>query len=177
MEVDSRLLCIAPRKLEPCACRTQQALGRRALDTNPSPRYSSPHGRPLRRFSVQASPLGFATRNYCRRTGQRKLKPVYARSEDRPVWTGESGAVSALDAIQMARAAGPRPQIPGSDSELAADLLVVEHMRFLGRLAHLFDGDRIEIGEKGFARLAHGRIDHALEQDRVGAEILRIRSA
>jgi hypothetical protein len=27
---------------------------------------------------------------------------------DMPVWTGESGAVSALDAIQMARAAGAK---------------------------------------------------------------------
>jgi hypothetical protein len=36
-------------------------------------------------------------------------------------------------------------------------------MRLLGRLTHLFDRDRIEIGEKGFARLAHGRIDHPLE--------------
>jgi hypothetical protein len=27
--------------------------------------------------------------------------------------------------------------------------LVVEHMRLLGRFAHLFDRDRIEIGEKG----------------------------
>ena len=54
------------------------------------------------------------------------------------------------------------------------DHLLVEHMGFLGRLAHLFDGDRIEIGEKGFARLAHGRIDHPLEQDRVCAQILRI---
>src|SRR6202042_985428 len=69
------------------------------------------------------------------------------------------------------------PQIPGSDSEIAADLLVVEHMRLLGRLAHLFDRDRIEIGEKGFARPAYRRIDHALEQHRVCAEIVRIRCA
>ena len=34
------------------------------------------------------------------------LNPFMPDSEDRPVWTGESGAVSALDAIQMARAAG-----------------------------------------------------------------------
>jgi hypothetical protein len=58
----------------------------------------------------------------------------------------------------------PSSQIPGSDSKIAADLLVVEHMRLLGRLAHLFDRDRIEIGEKSFARLAHGRIDHPFEQ-------------
>src|ERR1700727_158229 len=43
------------------------------------------------------------------------------------------------------------PQIAESDGEIAADLLVVEHMRLLGRLAHLFDRDRVEIGEKGFA--------------------------
>ena len=34
--------------------------------------------------------------------------PSTPDSEDRPVWTGESGAVSALDAIQMARAAGAK---------------------------------------------------------------------
>ena len=50
-------------------------------------------------------------------------------------------------------------------------------MRLLGRLAHLFDRDRIEIGEKGFARPAHGRIDHPLEQHRVCAEIFRIGGA
>ena len=53
-------------------------------------------------------------------------------SEDRARLDRESGAASALDAIQMARAAGARPAIPGSDSKLAADLLVVEHMRLLG---------------------------------------------
>ena len=36
------------------------------------------------------------------------LNPSTPDSEDRPVWTGESGAVSALDAIQMARAAGAK---------------------------------------------------------------------
>jgi hypothetical protein len=50
------------------------------------------------------------------------------------------------------------------DSEIAADLLVVEHMRLLGRLAHLFDRDRIEIAKKGFARPAHGRINGPLDQ-------------
>ena len=48
------------------------------------------------------------------------------------------------------------PQIAASDDEIAADLLVVEHMRLLGRLAHLFSGHRIQVGEKGFARFAHG---------------------
>jgi len=43
------------------------------------------------------------------------------------------------------------PQIPASDSEIAADLLVVENVRLLGRLAHLFDRDRIQIGEEGFS--------------------------
>jgi hypothetical protein len=33
-----------------------------------------------------------------------------------------------------------------SDGNLAADFLVVEDMRLLGRLAHLFDGDLVEIG-------------------------------
>ena len=37
-------------------------------------------------------------------------------------------------------------------------------MRLIGRFAHLFDRDRIEIGEKGLARAAHGRIDDPLEQ-------------
>jgi hypothetical protein len=37
-------------------------------------------------------------------------------------------------------------------------------MRLLGRLAHLFDRDRVEIGEKRFAGPAHGRIDDPLEQ-------------
>ena len=55
---DSRLLCTAPGKLELCACHTQQALGRRAIDTNPSPRCSR-YGRLC--FKVSASPLGFAT--------------------------------------------------------------------------------------------------------------------
>ena len=54
--------------------------------------------------------------------------------------------------------------MPRLDSEIAGSLLVVEHMGFLGRLAHLFDGDRIEIAEKGFARLPHGRIDHPLSR-------------
>jgi hypothetical protein len=35
IKVDSRLLCTAPEKLEPCACRTQQAPGRCALDITP----------------------------------------------------------------------------------------------------------------------------------------------
>jgi hypothetical protein len=43
-----------------------------------------------------------------------------------------------------------RSRIRPLDSEIAADLLVVEHMRFLGRLAHLLDGDRV--GEEGFGR-------------------------
>ena len=55
-------------------------------------------------------------------------------------------------------------QIPASDHEIAADLLVVEYMGLFGRLTQLFDRDRIEIGEKGFARPAYGRIDHPLEQ-------------
>ena len=69
------------------------------------------------------------------------------------------------------------PQIPVSDGEIAADLLRVEHMRLLSRLAHLFDRDRIEIGEKGFARPAHGRIDYALKEHRVSVEIVRIGGA
>jgi len=32
--------------------------------------------------------------------------------------------------------------------------------RLLGRLAHLFDRDRIEIGEERFTGPAHCRIDH-----------------
>ena len=59
----------------------------------------------------------------------------------------------------------PSPQIAVSDSEIAGDLLVVEHMRLVGRFAHLLDGDRIEVGEKGFARPAHSRVDHPLEQN------------
>jgi hypothetical protein len=46
-----------------------------------------------------------------------------------------------------------------SDGEIPAYLLVVEHVRLFGCLTHLFDGDRIEIGEKGFARLTHGWLD------------------
>jgi hypothetical protein len=53
------------------------------------------------------------------------------------------------------------------DGEIAADLLVVEHMRLLGRVAHLFDRDRVEVGEKGFARPAYGRVDYALKQHRI----------
>ena len=63
------------------------------------------------------------------------------------------------------------------DSESAGDLLVVEHMRLLGRFAHLFDRDRIEIGEEGFAGSAHGRIDDPLKQHRVCVEIFRIGGA
>ena len=59
------------------------------------------------------------------------------------------------------------PQIAVSDGEIAADLLVVEHVRLLGGVAHLFDRDRIEVGEKGFARPAYGRINHPLKQHRV----------
>ena len=69
------------------------------------------------------------------------------------------------------------PQIPASDAEVAADLLVVQHMRLLGGLAHLFDRDRIEIGEKGFTRPAYGRIDHPLKEHRVRPEIFRIGGA
>jgi hypothetical protein len=53
------------------------------------------------------------------------------------------------------------------DSEIAADSLVVEHMRLLGGVSHLFDRDRVEVGEKGLARPAYGRINHPLEQNRV----------
>ena len=53
------------------------------------------------------------------------------------------------------------------DSEIAADPLVVEHMRLLGGVAHLFDRDRVEVGEKGFGRPAYGRINHPLKQHRV----------
>ena len=58
-------------------------------------------------------------------------------------------------------------QIAVSDGEIAADFLVVEHVRLLGGVAHLFDRDRIEVGEKGFARPAYGRINHPLKQHRV----------
>ena len=34
--------------------------------------------------------------------------PSTPNGKDRPIWTGESGAVSALDAIQMARAAAAK---------------------------------------------------------------------
>src|ERR1700722_5458626 len=50
-------------------------------------------------------------------------------------------------------------KVASLDSEIAADLLVVKHMRLLSGLAHLLDCDRIEIAEKGFARPAHGRIN------------------
>jgi hypothetical protein len=108
MEVDSRLLCIAPRKLEPCACHTQQALGRRALGTNPSPRYSSPHGRRLQRFSVQAQSPGFLQTKDAAADGRDSadFKPVYARQQGPADLDRESGAVSAL--VQMAGAAGAK---------------------------------------------------------------------
>jgi hypothetical protein len=51
------------------------------------------------------------------------------------------------------------------DSEIAADFLVVEHV--LGGVAHLFDRNRIEVGEKGFASPAYSRVDHPLKQHRV----------
>ena len=87
-KVDSRLLCTARGKLEPCACRTQQALDRRALDTNPSPRFSSPHGRPLWRFSVQASPGEVCC---CRSTGTAHTSnPSTSDSEDRPSGPGRA---------------------------------------------------------------------------------------
>ena len=54
-----------------------------------------------------------------------------------------------------------------SDSEIAADLLVVEHVGLLSGLAHLFDRDRVEIGEKRLARPTYGRIDHPLKEHRV----------
>jgi hypothetical protein len=53
------------------------------------------------------------------------------------------------------------------DSEIAADFLVVEHMRLLGGVAHLFDRDRIEVGEEAFASPAYGRVNHPLKQHRV----------
>jgi hypothetical protein len=61
-----------------------------------------------------------------------------------------------------------------SEGEIAADLLVIEPMRFLGPLAPLFDRDRIKIREKGFARLAYGRIDDPFQQLGVCAQIFRI---
>ena len=69
--------------------------------------------------------------------------------------------------MRFAFACVPLAKVAPLDSEIAADLLVVEYVRLLGRLAHLFDGDRVEIGEKGFARPSYGRIDHPLEQHRV----------
>ena len=66
---------------------------------------------------------------------------------------------------------------PASDGKIADSLFVVEHMRPLGRLAHLFDRDGIQIGEKGFSRLAHGGINDALEQQRVCVETLRVGGA
>jgi len=60
-----------------------------------------------------------------------------------------------------------KPQIAVSDGEIATNLLIVEHMQLLGRLAHLFDRDQIEIGKKTFASPAHSRIDDPLKQDRV----------
>ena len=67
-----------------------------------------------------------------------------------PSLTSVAGASAGLSVLRApsTRSKWPVPptpssQIPGSDSKLAADLLVVEHMRLLGRLAHLFDGDRI----------------------------------
>jgi hypothetical protein len=50
-------------------------------------------------------------------------------------------------------------------------------MRLLGGVAHLFDRDRIEIAEKGFARPAQGRINSPLDQHRVCAEIVGIGGA
>jgi hypothetical protein len=55
------------------------------------------------------------------------------------------------------------PQIAVSDGEITADFLVVEHMRPLGGVAHLFDRNRIEVGEKGFASPAYSRVDHPLK--------------
>jgi Rrf2 family protein len=42
-----------------------------------------------------------------------------------------------------------------------------EHVRLIGGVAHLFNRDRVEVGEKGFARPAYGRINHPLKQHRV----------
>jgi hypothetical protein len=47
-------------------------------------------------------------------------------------------------------------------------------MCLFGRLAHLFDRDRIEIGKEGLAGPAYGRIDDPLKQDRVCGQIFRI---
>jgi hypothetical protein len=69
------------------------------------------------------------------------------------------------------------PSTAALDGEIAADFLFVKHMRVLGRLAHLFDRDRVEVGEKGFARLTHGRINHSLKQHRVCPEIVGIGGA
>jgi hypothetical protein len=63
------------------------------------------------------------------------------------------------------------------DNEIAADFLVVEHMRLFGGVAHLFDRDRIKVGEKGFARPAHGGLDDPLKQHRMCAEVVRIGGA
>ena len=95
--------------------------------------------------------------------------------------TPPHGSSSRIGAILSRPSPSPKPgrphiftrskiynaQIAASDGEVAADFLVVEHVRLLGGVAHLFDRDRVEIGEKGFARPAYGRINHPLKQHRV----------
>jgi hypothetical protein len=77
-------------------------------------------------------------------------------------------ALSKVEPLGMARPnilCGPTTlQTTALDSEIATNLLVVEHMQLLGGLAHLFDRYQIEIGKKSFASPAHRRIDDPLEQ-------------
>ena len=70
-----------------------------------------------------------------------------------------------------------RTQYRRQDGEIATNLLIVEHTQLLGGLAHLCDCNRVEIGEKSFARAAGtaGFDDPLQARDRVCAEIFRDR--
>ena len=61
-------------------------------------------------------------------------------------------AVDEGGAARLAVLLDDRGELVGDD--LLQDLLVVEDMRFLSGIAHLFDCERVEIAKEGFARPA-----------------------
>jgi hypothetical protein len=92
----------------------------------------------------------------------------HVRHLQRVAHVSTSRNLAPLDSVRQIGTA--LTQIAVSDGEVALleveqlHLPIIEHMRLLGRLAHLFNRDRIEIAEKGFAGPAHGGLDDPLQQ-------------
>src|ERR1700722_18368998 len=70
-----------------------------------------------------------------------------------------------------------RPGRAASYREIAACLLVLENMRRDRLVAEVLDGDRIEIGEEGFAGLLDPRLDDLIDKLGRDADFIRVRRA